>query len=206
AEQVWDSLVASAVGPSADNILLRRGEDLKPLALPEGKITVALVKDAATKMQGMRSTKKSAKNSAGTDAGLANGSEGEKPQSRNGLLLARASELPQPAPETHFLRVFGQGDRLLSNSSTVDGSVPQVLQLMNGPVARLLTDPKSHAVQTAAKEKTSAEQVRSLYLAFLSRNPTAAEAASAQKALEGGLGLTDVAWTLANTREFLFIR
>ncbi|MFM8905905.1 MAG: DUF1549 domain-containing protein [Verrucomicrobiota bacterium] len=206
AEQVWDSLVASAVGPSADNILLRRGEDLKPLALPEGKITVALVKDAATKMQGMRSTKKSAKISAGTDAGLANGYEGEKPQSRNGLLLARASELPQPAPETHFLRVFGQGDRLLSNSSTVDGSVPQVLQLMNGPVARLLTDPKSHAVQTAAKEKTSAEQVRSLYLAFLSRNPTAAEAASAQKALEGGLGLTDVAWTLANTREFLFIR
>ena len=206
AEQVWDSLVVAAVGPSADNILLRRGDDLKPLALPEGRITVALVKDAATKMQGMRSTKKSAKSSAGTEAGLKNGYDGEKPQSRQGLLLARASELPQPAPETHFLRVFGQGDRLLSNSSTVDGSVPQVLQLMNGPVARLLTDAKSHAVQTAAKETTRAAQVRSLYLAFLSRNPTAAEAASALKALEGGLGLTDVAWALANTREFLFIR
>lgn len=206
AEQVWDSLVVAAVGPSADNILLRRGDDLKPLALPEGKITVALVKDAATKMQGMRSTKKSAKNSAGTEAGLKNGYEGEKPQSRQGLLLARASELPQPAPETHFLRVFGQGDRLLSNSSTVDGSVPQVLQLMNGPVARLLTDPKSHAVQTAAKESGAAAQVRSLYLAFLARNPTATETAAAQKALDGGLALTDLAWALANTREYLFIR
>ena len=206
AEQVWDSLVAAAVGPSADNILLRRGEDLMPLALPEGKITVANVREAADKMRGMRGTKASAKNSAGTEAGLANGYEGEKPQSRYGLLLARASELPQPAPETHFLRVFGQGDRLLSNSSTVDGSVPQVLQLMNGPVARLLTDAKSHAVQTAAKEKSPAAQVRSLYLAFLSRNPTPAEAASAQKALEGGLGLPDVAWALANTREYLFVR
>ncbi len=206
AEQVWDSLVATAVGPGADNILLRRGEDLMPLALPEGRITVANVREAADKMRGMRGTKSAAKKSAGTEAGLANGYDGERPQSRHGLLLARASELPQPAPETHFLRVFGQGDRLLSNSSTVDGSVPQVLQLMNGPVARLLTDPKSHAVQTAAKEKTPEAQVRSLYLAFLSRNPTPAEAASTQKALEGGLGLTDVAWALANTREFLFIR
>ncbi len=206
AEQVWDSLVVAAVGPTADNILLRRGDDLKPMALPEGKISVAAVKEAAEKMRGMRGTKKSAKSSSGTEAGLANGYDGEKPQTRQGLLLARASELPQPAPETHFLRVFGQGDRLLSNSSTVDGSVPQVLQLMNGPVARLLTDPKSHAVQAASREPSPAEQVQSLYLAFLSRKPNSAEAASALKALEGGLGLTDIAWALVNTREYLFIR
>ncbi|MGA0134808.1 MAG: DUF1549 domain-containing protein, partial [Opitutales bacterium] len=206
AEQVWDSVVVAAVGPSADNILLRRGDNLKPLTLPEGKVTVALVRQAADQMRGMKGKATAKKSGGGSEAGLSTGYEGEKPQTRQGLLLARASELPQPAAETHFLRVFGQGDRMLSNSSTVDGSVPQVLQLMNGPVARLLTDAKSHAVLNATKESGPAAQVRSLYLSFLARNPTPAEATAAQKALGEGLALTDLAWTLANTREFLFIR
>jgi hypothetical protein len=61
-------------------------------------------------------------------------------------------------------------------------------------------------VQAASREPSPGEQVQSLYLAFLSRKPNSAEAASALKALEGGLGLTDIAWALANTREYLFIR
>ncbi|MFM9000089.1 MAG: DUF1549 domain-containing protein, partial [Opitutia bacterium] len=206
AEQVWDSLVVAAVGPTADNILLRRSEDLKPMALPEGSMTVASIKVAAEKMRGMRPNSGSKTGGGGSEAGLKSGYDGEKPQTRQGLLLARASELPQPAPETHFLRVFGQGDRLLSNSSTFDGSVPQVLQMMNGPVARLLTDAKNHAVVTAGKEGTKYDQIRSLYLSFLSRNPTAEESAAALKAMEVGLWLTDIAWALANTREYIFIR
>ncbi len=41
AEQVWDSLIVTAVGTYADNVLLRRGDDLKAMALPAGKVTVA---------------------------------------------------------------------------------------------------------------------------------------------------------------------
>jgi hypothetical protein len=122
------------------------------------------------------------------------------------LLLARASELPQPSPETHFLRLWGQGDRLLADSATNDGSVPQVLQMMNGAVGRLVADTRAEAVIAATAEKTADAQVASLYLSFLSRRPSATELAAAKASLEDGLGLTDLAWVLANTREFLFVQ
>ena len=204
AEQAWDSLMVSAIGSVADDILLRRGETMAQLALPEGKITAEKVREVATKLAKMRAGGKKAV--GGSNAGLANGYEGERPRARFGLMLARASELPQPAPETHFLRLFGQGDRLLADSSTTDGSVPQVLQMMNGAMGRLVADGESTAVLAAAKERDPAARVTSLYLAYLSRRPTPTELAAAGRSLESGLSLADLAWVLANTREFLFIQ
>ena len=207
AEQAWDSLVVNAVGASADNILLRRGDDMKLMALPQGAITTAAVRQAFEGMKAAGLTKGAGKKGgAGSTAGLANGYEGERPQTRYGLLLARASELPQPSSESHFLRVFGQGDRLLADSATNDGSVPQVLLLMNGGVGRAVSDVKSAAVAAAYAEKTREAQVSSVYLSFLSRRPNAKEMATAGKALSDGLSLGDLAWALANTREFLFIQ
>lgn len=209
AEQVWDSLIVNAVGISADNILLRRGDDLKALALPPGKVTAAEVNAAATRARtafagsGKNQGKKVA---GGSTLGLANGYEGEKPQSRYGMMLARASELPQPASETHFLRLWGQGDRLLADSATMDGSVPQVLQLMNGGMGKLIADRNSAAVVTATAEKTPEATIRSLYLAYLARPPSAAESAQATQSLSAGLNPVDIAWVLANTREFLFLQ
>jgi hypothetical protein len=122
------------------------------------------------------------------------------------MMLARASELPQPSSETHFLRLWGQGDRLLADSATNDGSVPQVLQMMNGSVGKLVSDVRSAAVLDAMKAKTDEGEVTSLYLSYLSRKPTAKELAAATKSLTDGLALTDLAWVLANTREFLFVQ
>ena len=50
------------------------------------------------------------------------------------------------------------------------------------------------------------EKVESLYLSFLSRKPTMTERGIARTALEAGLATTDLAWTLLNTREFLFLQ
>jgi len=47
--------------------------------------------------------------------------------------------------------------------------------------------------------------VDSLYLSFLSRHPRPDESAKAVKAMDAGLKPTDLAWVLANTREFLFL-
>ncbi|MBM3868797.1 MAG: DUF1549 domain-containing protein [Verrucomicrobia bacterium] len=209
AEQAWDSLVVTAVGTYADNVLLRRGDDIKVMALPAGKVTMAEVRNAIdrTKKAFAGSGKAGGKKgSGGSTMGLANGYEGDKPVSRYSLLLARASELPQPSAETHFLRLWGQGDRLLADSATNDGSVPQVLQMMNGSVGRLVADTRAEAVMAAEAAKTPEAQVRSLYLSFLARRPTPTELTAAKASLEGGLALTDLAWVLANTREFLFIR
>jgi hypothetical protein len=145
-------------------------------------------------------------NKQASEAGLAlmAGYEGVKPQRRQGLLLARASELPQPAPETHFLRLFGESDRLVADSNTTDGSVPQALMLMNGPVGEWVSASDGAAVGRAIQAGTTAKKVESLYLSFLGRRPVASELATAQAALGNGLSEGDVAWTLLNSREFLF--
>jgi hypothetical protein len=210
AEQAWDSLVVTAVGTYADNVLLRRGDDLKAMALPAGKVTLAEVKNAVDRTKkafaGGGKAAGGKKAAGGSSLGLANGYEGDKPVSRFSLMLARASELPQPSSETHFLRLWGQGDRLLADSSTNDGSVPQVLQMMNGSVGKLVSDVRSAAVMDALKENTPEAQVTSLYLSYLSRKPSSKELITATKSLQDGLALTDLGWVLANTREFLFVQ
>ena len=210
AEQVWDSLIVTAVGTYADNVLLRRGDDLKAMALPAGKVTLAELKNAVSRttkaFSGGGKAAGGKKAAGGSALGLANGYEGDKPISRFSMMLARASELPQPSSETHFLRLWGQGDRLLADSATNDGSVPQVLQMMNGSVGKHVADVRSAAVIDAMKAQTPEGEVTSLYLSYLSRKPTAKELAAASKSLTDGLALTDLAWVLANTREFLFVQ
>ncbi len=58
----------------------------------------------------------------------------------------------------------------------------------------------------AEAAKTPEAQVHSLYLSFLARRPTPTELAATTRSLADGLAVTDLAWVLANTREFLFIR
>jgi hypothetical protein len=43
------------------------------------------------------------------------------------LGMARASELPSPAPPNHFLRKFGQSDRISIDGATNEGSLTQTL-------------------------------------------------------------------------------
>ncbi len=209
AEQAWDSFVVNSVGTNADNILLRRSDALMAYSLPDGKVTAAVVHkviDNINKNGKGKSLTDGKKTGGGSTMGLATGYEGEKPITRFSMTMARASELPQPASESHFLRLFGQGDRLLTDSATNDGSVPQVLQMMNGSIGKLVSDPTGVAIGTALKSKATDGSIHSLYLSYLSRHPTSVELAAAQKGLANGLHLADLAWVLANTREFLFIQ
>ncbi len=208
AEEVWDSLMVVSVGPEVDNMLLRRGEDEKLMSLPGDAITQESFKVVIDRMRdaGVAMGGGGKKGGGGSAKGLIAEYQGAKPQERFGMILARASELPQPSPETHFLRVFGQSDRLVADSSTTDGSVPQALALMNGGIGKLVSESKCAAVTAASNFSSENEKVDALYLSFLSRKPTTEERAAATEALTKGLGVSDIAWTLANTREFLFIQ
>ncbi len=209
AEQAWDSIVTLTCGDEADQLLLRRGDDLQKTVIPDNQINAATVTKVLTEMRasginpmpGGGGKKNAGKINPRALAGLY---EGGTPQFRSGLVLARASEMPQPAPENHFLRLFGQSDRLVSDTNTTDGSVPQMLQLMNGPVQEMITG-SSITLVTANKATTPADQISSLYLGFLSRPPSPDETTKATAAMASGLGLSDLAWVLLNSREFLFI-
>lgn len=95
AEQVWDSLIVTAVGTYADNVLLRRGDDLKVMALPAGKVTLAEVKNAVElykkAFSGGGKAAGGKKAAGGSSLGLANGYDGDKPISRFSMMLARAA-------------------------------------------------------------------------------------------------------------------
>lgn len=206
-EQAWDSIVTLVSGDEADHILLRRGDDLQMTVLEDDKISLESLSKMVAEIKAQGISLKGDKGKGGGNPklkNLANFYEGGKPQLRSGMVLARASELPQPAPENHFLRLFGQSDRLVSDTNTTDGSVPQMLQLMNGPVQEMVTV-GSTAMSVAAKEALPAEQISSLYLSVLSRKPGSEEAAKAAAAMKEGLTLSDLAWVLLNSREFLFI-
>lgn len=209
AEQAWDSLLTVAVGPEIDQTQLRRGDEMRLLALPGDEMTAEALQviakrlsDAEASQSGSQSDGQRRKRDRGV-AGQLDDYVGVQPKMREKLILARASELPQPSAPSHFLRLFGQSDRVLADDATTDGSVPQALMLMNGRVADLIGDLDCVAIIAAGKRRTPAEKVESLYLSFLARKPTAAERTAI---LNAGLDMPGVAWVLVNTREFLFIQ
>lgn len=119
----------------------------------------------------------------------------------------RASELPQPAPPGHFLRVFGQADREVIDNGNTSPAVTQALFLLNGPVDAELAKPDSLLTRTLAKGTDDHSRIRGAYVTILSRQPNAQELVTAAAYLrstpEGGLH--DLCWALINSTEFLFL-
>jgi len=134
--------------------------------------------------------------------------EREKKYRYKGVLLARASELPVPAPAGHFLQQFGQGDRELIEGNNTDGSVVQVLTMFNGPITHMLLEGGSTMFKNVVAEKSTNDRIDVIFLTILSRKPNTYERGLAAKEIksEGNAGYGDVIWALVNTREFLFIQ
>ncbi len=200
AEQAWDSILTLAVGPRIDGIFLRRGDEMRKYALEGDELSPEAVRAVLARLQADGGYGKKAAKRGKTLHYI-----GGTPETRGRLVLARASELPQPAPETHFLREFGQSDRMVSNDSTTDGSVPQVMSLMNGPIQELVTDRRNYVLSDAAKAAGDEARLRALWLSFFGRAPHRDEQAQAAAGLRAGLGVADLAWVLLNHREFLFV-
>jgi hypothetical protein len=127
---------------------------------------------------------------------------------RGGRALARASELPQPAQDGHFLTEFGQSRRLLIDGSSKAGSVPQVLMLMNGSAQGMLTGSGSPVIAKIEKAATPDEKIDSLFLSIMNRKPTENEKAIAKREIEsaGSEAFPNMVWALINTREFIFVQ
>ena len=223
AEQAWDSCATLVVGEDVDQFKSHRGEkyaevmtiDFAGGGSPEvlnGNIEEAI---AAMRQYGGKGnaappvTGKNKKRATRKEAMEESTDEEEdftlNPPTRNGLVLARASELPQPERDQHYLRMFGQSDREIADSQSTEGSIPQVLMLMNGEAQEVIGQADSLAVKVATTGATPAEQVTSLYLSFFSRKPDANELAIAVEGLQSGMAMSDLTWVLFNTREFVFV-
>lgn len=122
--------------------------------------------------------------------------------------MARASELPSPAPDNHFLRKFGQSTRISIDSATNEGSLTQTLQLLNGATQTIVSSRDDTAVRKIFQTPgTREEKAALLFQAVLTRKPTEPEHAFCTTELveRGGRGCANVLAALVCTTEFLFI-
>jgi hypothetical protein len=122
--------------------------------------------------------------------------------------MVRASELASPAPEGHFLRAFGQSDRETIDAYQLEANVPQALMLLNGPILENLRQGKGPLAQALAESKDPVARTRQLFMAFLTRPPTAAEQSWLLSQQESALASSTeaLAWMLLNAREFGFVQ
>ncbi|MFP6900293.1 MAG: DUF1553 domain-containing protein, partial [Opitutales bacterium] len=89
--------------------------------------------------------------------------------------LMRASELPTPAPPSHFLREFGQSDREVIENASREASVPQALTLLKGIIYRELYKTNAPLTENLVRATSPKEKIRILFLSILNREPSTEE-------------------------------
>jgi hypothetical protein len=129
-------------------------------------------------------------------------------------LLTKASQLPDPlearrAPAGMLMSELGRGNRD-DIQRTNDGAISQALSMMNNTVItqRVKRANNSTVQKTLAATSDPNVIVDKLYLATLSRHPTASEKQIAVDYLKGGSlaqRAEDLQFVLLNSLEFLFV-
>ena len=122
--------------------------------------------------------------------------------------MARASELASPAPRGHFLRDFGQSDREMIDNAADSASVPQALNLLNGPIVEALTNRYAVFGSRLHDAGSVEDKTKLIFQAMLSREPTADEIAlvGAEVGKSGDAAYEGIVWSLLNTQQFLFVQ
>lgn len=141
----------------------------------------------------------------------------------DGEQMFRASELRQPMPAGHFLRMFGQSDKQLIENQFTQGSSPQVMALLNGTITnKVLTSPDAYLIKEIAQGSGSKrDNIDKIFLSVLTRYPSSEEKSMAQSGMRAKTdrdmsekqkleveadAIGNVIWALVNTREFLFVQ
>jgi hypothetical protein len=111
---------------------------------------------------------------------------------------------------SYILRIFGRPPRTTACDCerSAEPALPQTLFRMTDPtLLAKLQDRRGRVAQVAKAKLTDKEVVDELFLATLTRFPTAKEKVEAVAALAGAKNraeaVQDVAWALINTREFI---
>ena len=200
AEQAWDSILALVLGTSLDDYKVDRSNRVTRYDFPYEQMNPDQVREKVLLM------KKNGYLKSNQRIVEADFVDGKRPIKMNDEFLLRASELSQPAPDNHFLRMFGQSSRDLVNDSSVEGSIPQSLMMMNGEVQNLLYNREARLSKILGKSGDFQSAVQFLFLSFFSRPPTPNEMNTIEQAIAEGMKKEDLTWALFNSTEFLFVQ
>jgi hypothetical protein len=123
----------------------------------------------------------------------------------------RAVQLPDPTLKSYFLTLFGRSERVTACACERAGDItmPQLLHLENGEsVLQKIAHPEGRLAGWLKAKKPDAILVEEMFLATLSRPPTAAETAAVNASLATADHreefYRDLFWALLNTKEFAF--
>ncbi|HWB00797.1 MAG TPA: DUF1549 and DUF1553 domain-containing protein [Pirellulales bacterium] len=126
-------------------------------------------------------------------------------------LGTRAIELPDPNYASYFLDTLGRPLRASACECerSADPNLAQALQIANGElINRKLDDAKGRIAGLIGKKTKPEAAIAELYLATVSRRPSADELQQGRAIIERAPsereGLQDLLWALCNSREFLF--
>ncbi|MEC8013691.1 MAG: DUF1549 domain-containing protein [Verrucomicrobiota bacterium] len=200
AEQAWDSILTLVLGNSLDEYKIDRSNRVTRFDFPYEQMGPDEVREKVLLM------KKNGYLKSNQRIVEADFVDGKRPIKMNDQFLLRASELSQPAPDNHFLRMFGQSSRDLVNDSSVEGSIPQALMLMNGGVQQLLYDREARLSKMLRRSGDFKSAVQFLFLSFFCRPPTPDEINTIEQAIAEGMKKEDLSWALFNSTEFLFVQ
>lgn len=204
AEQTWDSIVLLIRGPEIDRLKTDQAPLLERLVFPfeftHDKKEIIRDREKIIDFANTLVSEGNATNGAG---GRGLFIQSGKRRGRESFL--RASELEQPMPPTHFLRIAGQSAREVVDDGSTEGGITESLAMMNGDVTKEFMT-RSSLIEAVQMKKTQTDQISALYRACLSRLPLPQETSQCISALQQGLNIGDIAWVLLNSREFIFIQ
>ncbi len=106
-----------------------------------------------------------------------------------------------------FVQAFGTDEN--DESTTFDGTIPQALMMMNGElVQNALSDAKGTLLYDVLNDKGNpVDKVKRLYMATLSRAPSAHEVQTANRIMKNATSsleaFQDLYWALLNSNEFI---
>jgi hypothetical protein len=122
----------------------------------------------------------------------------------------RATQLPDPGVESHFLKLFGQSDRVTACACERNGDVtlPQLLHLQNGAsVVEKIRSADGRLAKLTQEMTDNATLVETLFLTAMGRRPLESETRTVARMLEGSDRaevIRDLFWALVNSKEFVF--
>ena len=114
------------------------------------------------------------------------------------VFIARASEINDANQTNTILSQLGRSDRELIQTSSLEGSVTQVISFMNGQLSNIAAN-KETSLMKSLSGKSPSEKMEIIFKSILSRKPTLPE-----KATFAGANDDDVIWALLNSTEFKF--
>lgn len=201
AEQIWDSIVTLAVADPDAGVL--------DFAEPDWSYQIA-ARNVKTQDELYALIAEHAKTLGDRQADAKRRRDRGRKLQQQGFLpedLRRPSQLPQPAQAGHFLSLFGQAARETIEDQWANPTTPQALTLLNGPLFEEIVREGSPLHAAWAGASTSRAKTEAVYRAMLGRalSERELELIAGRTDIETEAGLADLAWSLMNTPEFLFL-